>query len=588
MNQNLAESRIARRVQILVLIGGLVAFIFFGATIVFSYFGTLREQEARILDHDFPRLVRSTYDRVETFFDPLTRSLDLLVSHGEWQDVLDEAWDNPQAFRERAVEWASILGVSDITVVDIPREVVYTYWSGEPVRMDPSLDRDAWFYQTWKGPTPPERSIAFYYDDTMGGRAFFYDFLLRDPRGEPLGILGALVELEELAYRVQRDLSRGEFVYLVDNEDQIILEISTDTLREFLPVYTTTGFEEQAAPSESLMIPPSYIEMARELDRPIITSDGDYAVGVFSLFPLDVTARVFLNTRDRVEYVRTVAFRQMTALLITFALVIGGYLILMVVYTNHSASQLFLIQRNRAQLDELISILTHSLGNDLQSLRCSLAGHPLPYQEQLDPILLDMEQVLQNAIYSAQQSDGKAAIFPQPLDIAALQDRLILSCRSSLQGKQQKLILPREVPSDNQHPLETDEDLVFHVLLNLLSNAIKYSPIHTRVIFAYRSIATGLEFLVADEGPGFTGEDRDRLFRKYSRLSARPTRGERSTGVGLFVSARLTERLGGELVLLEELPLWLADSLEGTERLEQPGAIWLFGLPRDQHGKTPS
>ncbi|SIQ08610.1 Histidine kinase-, DNA gyrase B-, and HSP90-like ATPase [Alkalispirochaeta americana] len=577
MKHQRTESRTTRRVRLLVLTGGLIAFVFFGATIIYSYLGTLQEQRNRILDHDFPRLVRSTYDRVETFFDPLSRSLDLLVFQEEWQDILDDAWENPPVFKEKADQWSAILGVTDIALVDISREVVYAYWSGEPIQLDPSLERDAWFYQVWKTPEPPERNIAFYYDETVGGRAFFYDILLRDARSAPLGILGALVELEELAQRVQRDLSAGEFVYLVDDDEQILLEISSTTLREFLPVYTTTGIEprkDQPMAQESMIIPEGYIEASRELEEPIITSDGNYAVGVFALPPLDITARVFLNTRDRVEYVRTLAFRQMTALLITFSVVIGGYLLLIAAYANHSSNQLFLIQRSRAQLDELISVLTHSLGNDLQSLRCSLAGHPSHHQEQLDPILLDMEQVLQNAIYSAQLDEGNSGIFPQPLDLGALRDRLLLSCRAALQGKAQTLKIPQEAPPDSPSPVTTDEDLVFHVLLNLLSNAIKYSPVETEITLADRITDENVEFIVADQGPGFNEQDRSRLFRKYSRLSARPTRGERSTGVGLFVSARLTDRLGGELLLLDELPSWVPPCPGPV------GAVWLFRVSR--------
>ncbi|MBI5446735.1 MAG: HAMP domain-containing histidine kinase, partial [Deltaproteobacteria bacterium] len=51
------------------------------------------------------------------------------------------------------------------------------------------------------------------------------------------------------------------------------------------------------------------------------------------------------------------------------------------------------------------------------------------------------------------------------------------------------------------------------------------------------------------EGPGVTEADRARLFAKVARLSARPTGGESSTGLGLSIVKTLTEAMGGEVTL---------------------------------------
>jgi two-component system sensor histidine kinase/response regulator len=52
---------------------------------------------------------------------------------------------------------------------------------------------------------------------------------------------------------------------------------------------------------------------------------------------------------------------------------------------------------------------------------------------------------------------------------------------------------------------------------------------------------------VEDQGPGFTAEDRKHMFLRYRRLSARPTAGEPSTGLGLSIVKRLMQDMGGEL-----------------------------------------
>ncbi len=573
MNQTSVFTHLHRRARLLVFVGGLAVFVFFGSTIVVSYLTTLQGQRNRILEHEIPRLVRGTYDQVWGFFDPLSRSLNLLVSLGEWDVILHEAAADPGSFRRQAEEWTEIVGATDIALVDISREQVYAYWSGTPIQLDPSLERDAWFYETWAHPEPPGRKITFYYDENVGGRAFFYDFLLQDRLQRPVGVLGALVELEELALRVQRELSPGEFVYLVDADDQVLLEISHDFLREFFPVYTTTGVVVQ-----DQTIPERYVEAARGPQQPTITADGKYAFGVFVLPGLDLTARVFLSTTERLEHLQTILFRNMLALLITFFLVIGGYLVLIGFYANRNTRQLQIIQRSRAQLDEIVSVLAHSLGNDLQILRSIVSRHSLEIQKDLDPPLLDMEQVLQNAIYSVQLADDSSPVLSQPLDVAGLRERLTSSCTVAMHTKGQTLVTSnRGADSGSVTQVYTDEDLVFHILLNLLSNAIKYSPSHSAIIVDDFLTDEALEFVVADQGPGFSSEDRRRLFRKYSRLSARPTQGERSTGVGLFVSARLAERLGGSLTLLDSLPSW------APEPAGPMGAVWLFHLPRSDN-----
>jgi signal transduction histidine kinase len=54
--------------------------------------------------------------------------------------------------------------------------------------------------------------------------------------------------------------------------------------------------------------------------------------------------------------------------------------------------------------------------------------------------------------------------------------------------------------------------------------------------------------MVRDEGPGISDEDQKKLFQKYSRLSARPTGGESSTGLGLSIAKRLANKLGGDIL----------------------------------------
>ena len=78
---------------------------------------------------------------------------------------------------------------------------------------------------------------------------------------------------------------------------------------------------------------------------------------------------------------------------------------------------------------------------------------------------------------------------------------------------------------------------------NYVSNAIKYSPVGKKVAVVLQPLDGGrqIEFGVRDEGPGLTDEDKKKVFGKFKRLSAKPTGGELSTGLGLSIVKTIIE-----------------------------------------------
>jgi len=84
---------------------------------------------------------------------------------------------------------------------------------------------------------------------------------------------------------------------------------------------------------------------------------------------------------------------------------------------------------------------------------------------------------------------------------------------------------------------------------NLLSNAIKFSPSDTTV-YIHLSPSSGTESVVLsvrDEGPGLKVTELKQLFKPFSRLSARPTSGESSTGLGLSIVKQIIDGHGGKV-----------------------------------------
>jgi len=103
-----------------------------------------------------------------------------------------------------------------------------------------------------------------------------------------------------------------------------------------------------------------------------------------------------------------------------------------------------------------------------------------------------------------------------------------------------------------------------HVLQNLLSNALKYSPIGSEVVLTASRTGKRGRLLVLDRGPGICKGDQPRLFQRYVTLSAQPTQGESSTGLGLALAKQRARTMGGDL--------WYDDREGG-------GSIFTFELP---------
>jgi len=97
--------------------------------------------------------------------------------------------------------------------------------------------------------------------------------------------------------------------------------------------------------------------------------------------------------------------------------------------------------------------------------------------------------------------------------------------------------------------LVTDRDRLAQVLYNLLSNAIKFSPAGREVLLTGRVEDGHVEILVRDHGTGIPEEFRSRLFEKFAQAEDPQTRRQGGSGLGLSISKKLIEGLGGTIAV---------------------------------------
>jgi two-component system sensor histidine kinase/response regulator len=152
--------------------------------------------------------------------------------------------------------------------------------------------------------------------------------------------------------------------------------------------------------------------------------------------------------------------------------------------------------------------------------------------------------------FLANQSVDRIQIEVEPFDLRAVLEEV--AERYAVVAGAKKITLVVELP---EHPIRAcaAEEALALALDNLLSNAIKFSPIERTVTL---TAGTGpqewVHITIRDEGPGFIAEDQEKMFRRYARLSAWPTSGEPSTGLGLFIVKRLVEAMNGHITVKSE------------------------------------
>jgi signal transduction histidine kinase len=131
----------------------------------------------------------------------------------------------------------------------------------------------------------------------------------------------------------------------------------------------------------------------------------------------------------------------------------------------------------------------------------------------------------------------------EAVDLAALVSEVAEANRPLAVNKQQTIT----VSAPDNIVAMCDTDRIREAIDNLLSNAIKYSPIGGEISVTVSDGNDHTGISVTDEGAGLSPEDLGRLFGRFQRLSAKPTAGESSTGLGLSIVKRIIDMHGGEV-----------------------------------------
>lgn len=246
----------------------------------------------------------------------------------------------------------------------------------------------------------------------------------------------------------------------------------------------------------------------------------------------------------------------LTVLSIMFALLL---ILTIMLYRSSKA-----VKTAAKKLDQLnkeknhfIGVVSHDLRSPLNSIML-LSSLMVEDRNSIDPdklrdynsIILNssrrMEYLVNNMLDASKIEAGKTDLLLEPLQLSDIVRNVYNSI--IILGNDKNITTQVDIEPDLP-PIIGDQHAISRILENLISNAYKFSPKQTTVSISAKVSGEQVELSVKDQGPGISDLDKDKLFRKFEKLSANPTANEKSTGLGLFIVKNLVQQMDGTILI---------------------------------------
>jgi len=214
------------------------------------------------------------------------------------------------------------------------------------------------------------------------------------------------------------------------------------------------------------------------------------------------------------------------------------------------------------QKEELFAIAIHDIKNPLSAIK----GYA-QLLEEYDLNAVEQQEIFKNLISSTDKildlafEMNKVVIDSEREQNSiksgniSVYDTIKSVCSQNQAYAKKKKVRLINQASQNTPRVSMDADKLEEVLFNLINNAIKFSPENTMVQIKSFFSSNSITIEVIDNGKGIAEEDLPRAFTKGGTLTAKPTGGEKSTGLGLWIVKKIVEENNGEVWVKSKLDI---------------------------------
>lgn len=222
---------------------------------------------------------------------------------------------------------------------------------------------------------------------------------------------------------------------------------------------------------------------------------------------------------------------------------------------------------------DFVSMASHELRTPLTSIIGYLSvfineNKGKVQKEELDLLqksLTSSQQLLsliQNLLSVNKIEREQMSVAPQPLDFLPIVNKIVEDLKT--QAIQKNIILTLHPPTQELPKVLADPLRIPEVVINLVANAINYTPVGGKVDVFLQVSPNEITTTVADTGVGIPRQAQDKLFSKFYRGTHQVKQTTKGTGLGLYISKSIIEKLGGRI--------WV-------ESEEDKGSKFSFTLP---------
>lgn len=211
---------------------------------------------------------------------------------------------------------------------------------------------------------------------------------------------------------------------------------------------------------------------------------------------------------------------------------------------------------------DFVSMASHELKTPLTSIvsylsvfleenRDKVTGESLGLLEKAFTAASQLQTLIQNLLNVNKIERDQLSVSPEPIDYLPMLTKTVEDLRS--QATKKEIVLTLLPPTEILPRVMADPIRINEVITNLVSNAINYTNPNGRVTVSVKLSPYEITTVIADNGIGIPPAEIPHLFGKFFRVSNKLQQASKGTGLGLYISKSIIEKLHGKIWVESEI-----------------------------------